>query len=84
MTEKEKSEILNFDWDKSEKTNEIKNDTNVIIIGNKNYISNINEQIGKNNINNATIVDCYKVDDIKGNVEDIVKNYNRGLTTNIL
>ena len=84
MTEKEKSEILNLDWDKTEKTNEIKNDTNVIIIGNKNYISNINEQIGKNNINNATIVDCYKVDDIKGNVEDIVKNYNRGLTTNIL
>ena len=70
LKEENKEKILRLGWNKKE--NNIKSKDNVIIIGNKDYIENTNRRIMQKNIENLTIIDCYKFED----------NYNGNLNTN--
>lgn len=76
INEEHKQKILQLDWNGSEK---IKENSNVIIIGSKNYIEENNKQI--KNLNPVTILDCYNFEDEKNNMNDIVKNYKNTLNT---
>ena len=55
--------------------------SNIIIIGNKKYIDDVNIQIKEKNINNATIIDCYDFEDTKDKIENLMEQYNLNLNT---
>lgn len=79
LKEENKKEILKLGWKSQEK--ELKDNSNIIIIGTENYIDKINKKIIDNNINNVNIIDCYDFNDIKNNINDISNRYNKNLNT---
>ena len=79
LKDEEKIKILNLGWEKGEK--ELKQNSDIIIIGTKNYIEKINKEIEKNNIYCKDIVDCYNFEEIKEEINEIVCNYNKNLNT---
>ena len=64
------------------KENNIESKDNVIIIGNKDYIENTNRRIMQKNIEDLTIVDCYKFEDICNNMSEVADKYDFNLNTN--
>ena len=71
-----KEKILNLKWDGEE---EIKENSNIIIIGSKQYIENKNKEISNKNV--LSILDCYEFEEEKDNMNDIVKRYKKTLNT---
>ena len=80
LTEENKEKIIRLGWTKKEKNIESKD--NVIIIGNKDYIENTNRRIMQKNIEDLTIVDCYKFEDICNNMSEVADKYDFNLNTN--
>ena len=80
LSKENKDKILNLGWNRKE-YKKIEDKSNVIIIGNKEYIDDINFQIKEKNIKNATVVDCYEFEDVKDKMENIIDNYNQNLNT---
>lgn len=80
LKEENKEKILRLGWNKKE--NNIESKDNVIIIGNKDYIENINRRIMQKNIEDLTIVDCYKFEDICNNMSEVADKYDFNLNTN--
>ena len=71
-----KEKILNLKWDGEE---EIKENSNIIIIGSKQYIENKNKEISNKNV--LSILDCYAFEEEKNNINVIVKEYKNVLNT---
>ena len=71
-----KEKILNLKWDGEE---EIKENSNIIIIGSREYIEQKNKEI--KNQNTISILDCYDFEEEKDNMNDIVKKYKNTLNT---
>lgn len=80
LSKENKDKILNLGWNRKE-YKKIEDKSNVIIIGNKEYIDDINFQIKEKNIKNATVVDCYEFEDVKDKMENIIDNYSQNLNT---
>lgn len=80
LKEENKEKILRLGWNKKE--NNIESKDNVIIIGNKDYIKNTNRRIMQKNIEDLTIVDCYKFEDICNNMSEVADKYDFNLNTN--
>ena len=80
LKEENKEKILRLGWNKKE--NNIESKDNVIIIGNKDYIDNTNRRIMQKNIEDLTIVDCYKFEDICNNMSEVADKYDFNLNTN--
>lgn len=80
LKEENKEKILRLGWNKKE--NNIESKDNVIIIGNKDYIENTNSRIMQKNIEDLTIVDCYKFEDICNNMSEVADKYDFNLNTN--
>ena len=80
LKEENKEKILRLGWNKKE--NNIKSKDNVIIIGHKDYIENTNRRIMQKNIEDLTIVDCYKFEDICNNMSEVADKYDFNLNTN--
>lgn len=80
LNEENKDKILKLEWNKKEYKN-LEDKSNIIIIGNKKYIDNVNMQIKEKNINNVTIIDCYDFEDTKDKIEDLMKKYKLNLNT---
>ncbi|CDD36366.1 unknown [Clostridium sp. CAG:356] len=80
LKEENKEKILRLGWNKKE--NNIESKDNVIIIGNKDYIENTNRRIMQKNIEDLTIVDCYKFEDICNNMSEVADKYDFNLNTN--
>lgn len=75
-----KEKILNLGWN-SNSTANIEDKSNVIIIGDKNYIENTNDKIISEKLDELTIVDCYKFDELNGNINEIDDKYDGNLNT---
>ena len=58
-----------------------KKKTIIIIIGNKKYIENKNDEIRERNNEDITIIDCYNFEDIKQNMDNIINDYSKNLNT---
>ena len=71
-----KEKILNLKWDGEE---EIKENSNIIIIGSKQYIENKNKEISNKNV--LSILDSYALEEEKNNINEIVKEYKNVLNT---
>ncbi len=85
IDEADKEKIFNINW-KNETKNKIKNIKPydiVFIKGNKNYIESINNELKENNQNYEyiKIIDCYNIDEIDKEAEEIVQNYSKILKT---
>ena len=76
LKEENKEKILNLKWD-GEKI--IKENSNIIIIGSKEYIENKNEEI--KNKNAISVLDCYNFEEEKENINNIIKGYKNSLNT---
>ena len=87
----EKDKILKIDWkhndfDKFKEIKEAdkeKRSTIVFIKGKENYIKNVNKNLENwiNDDNKIEIIDCYDINEIEDNVEEITKKYNNILVT---
>lgn len=80
LSEKNKEKILKLGWN-IEENEKIENKSNIIIIGNKKYINDVNVQIKEKDIKDATIIDCYNFEDTKDKIENIMGEYSRSLNT---
>ena len=91
LKENKKEKILNLNWknedeekiQKIEKSiNENKNLT-IIIKGKETYINNINKNIEKlkKENNNLNIIDCYDIQEVGEDLEQIMSKYNKVLGT---
>lgn len=86
-----KEKILSLNWknDDLNKFKEIKEDLKsnkeilIFVKGKLNYIRNINKNIDKwiQDTNNVKIVDCYDMNEIGENIDEIMDNYNVVLNT---
>lgn len=80
LKKENKEKILNLGWN-GKKENNIEDKSIIIIIGNKKYIENKNDEIRKRNNEDITIIDCYNFEDIKQNIDNIINDYSKNLNT---
>lgn len=80
LNQENKEKILSLGWNGKE-NKKIEDKSNVIIIGNKKYIEDINNQIRQTNIKNVNIIDCYNFEDIKEDMDNIMNSYSQNLNT---
>lgn len=76
LEEENKQKILKLDWDGSKETKE---NSNIIIIGSEKYVKEKNKKVEK--INPICIIDCYEFEEVKDNIQNIVKEYENVLNT---
>lgn len=91
LEDDEKDKILKIDWKNNDfdKFKEIKEadkekrNTIVFIKGKENYIKNVNKNLENwiKDDNKIEIIDCYDINEIEENVEEIAKKYNNILVT---
>lgn len=91
FSKEKKNKILNIDWknDDLNKFKKIKEDTEknknlvIFIKGTENYVKNINSNIEKwiNSSNTAKVIDCYDIQEVASNVDNIVNKYKNVLGT---
>ena len=89
--EEKKEKIFNIDWKNNdlEKFKRIKENKNIgqkvliFIKGKENYINNINKNIEKwiENKSDFKIIDCYDVNEIADNMDNITQKYKKILNT---
>lgn len=80
LKKENKEKILNLGWNGKKESN-IKDKSIIIIIGNKKYIENKNDEIRERNNEDITIIDCYNFEDIKQNMDNIINDYSKNLNT---
>lgn len=76
LKEENKEKILQLEWDGEQN---IKENSNVIIIGSTEYIKEKNKEI--ENKNAVSVLDCYDFEHVKNNINVIVNNYKNVLNT---
>ena len=76
MKEENKQKILQLEWNGDDK---IKENSNIIIIGSKEFIKNKNEEI--ENKKAISVLDCYDFEEERDNINNIVKEYKNTLNT---
>jgi len=81
-----REKINKIDWKETEnperKIKNIKENTNIIIIGNKEYIENVNKIIEEKIQNQQiTIINCYEVMQFNNNMEQILCEHDKVLNT---
>lgn len=76
LKEENKQKILKLGWDGEE---EIKENSNIIIIGSKEFIKNKNKELENKNV--LSVLDCYDFEEEKDDMENIVKQYQNILNT---
>ena len=77
INEENKKKILELKWDKNEKI-ELKD--NMIVIGTKKYLEEINNDI-EEKTNNIKVVNCFNFEEVKGEMGNIIKEYDKSLNT---
>lgn len=80
LNEKNKEKILSLGWNGKE-NKKIEDKSNVIIIGDKKYIEDVNSQIKQDDIKDVTVIDCYSFEDTKDEMDDILSCYSQNLNT---
>ena len=76
LKKENKEKILSLGWDGEEK---IKENSNIIVIGTKEYIKNKNKEIINKNV--VSVLDCYDFGQEKDFIDEILKQYKNTLNT---
>ena len=80
LKKENKEKILNLDWN-SNNIEEMKENSNIIIIGKEEYIEEKNERIKNLDLNNITVTDCYNFEEVKERINIITEKYKNNLNT---
>lgn len=80
LKEENKEKVLNLEWN-GKKYKTIENKSIIIIIGNKKYIENKNNEIREENYDDITVIDCYNFEEIKQDMDKIINDYSKNLNT---
>lgn len=80
LKEEIKNQILNLKWNCSNIV-EIKDKSDIILIGKEKFIEDKVKEIEEKNINEIQIIDCYYFEEIKNKMQDIVEKHDRSLNT---
>ena len=80
LNRENKEKILSLGWNGKE-NKRIEDQSNVIIIGNKKYIEEINTQIRQEDIKDVTVIDCYNFEETKDSMDNIMNSYRQNLNT---
>ena len=86
---KEKEKIMKIGWKKFEENNKelenkIRENDYIIIVGKMNYIEKMNEIINKINQEtdkNITILNCYDIEEVGENLDEVMQQYHKVLRT---
>ena len=91
LNKEKKNKLLEINWknEDNKKLNELEkdvlkeNEIEVFVKGKEKYIKNINAEIENiaKNYSNIKIIDCYNIDEVSDNMENIVKNYDKVIST---
>lgn len=91
LQEEERNKILEINWNNNDfdkfkeikEANKERKNTIVFIKGKENYIKNVNKNIENwiNENNKIEIIDCYDINEVEENIEEITKKYNNVLIT---
>lgn len=86
LSEKRKEEILDLNWDnnsvKNIKLENISKELIIFVVGNVEYINEINQQFEQKQKNiNMKIINCYSIEEVQNNVTEIVLNHSKVLNT---
>ncbi len=84
IKEDQKSKILNINWENNILNINNLNKKNIIINGGEKYIKKINSQIEISPLDYKTIIDCYNIEQLDTNMENIKKKYDGFLNTGLL
>lgn len=76
IKEENKQKILQLNWNGE---GEIKENSNIIIIGSKKYINDKKQEIEHRNV--ISVLDCYDFEEEKDNINNIIKQYEKTLNT---
>jgi len=76
LKEENKQKILDLGWNVEE---DIKENSNIIIIGSKEFIKNKNQEI--KNKNAISVLDCYDFEEVVNDINNIRKQYKNTLNT---
>lgn len=72
---KNKEEILNINWE-NRNMDEINDNSVVIVNGTERFIEEKNEEL-KLNDKNIEIINCFKFEEVKDKIEEIVKEHEK-------
>ena len=75
INEEKKQKILQLKWEGEEP----KENSNIIVIGSKDYILQKNADI--QNINPISVLDCYNFEEEKDNMNNLIKRYKNTINT---
>ena len=75
-----KKNILNLKWDSAE-IKEIQNNSNVILIGTENFIEQKKNKLIDMNVENLKIIDCYSLQEVEKNLQNIILTHYKNLNT---
>ena len=80
LEQEKKDKIKNLGWNTQNIENIISN-SNVIIIGNKNFINEIIFELKEKQIENLKIIACYDYNEVKDEMKEIIAKYEGILNT---
>jgi len=80
LEENKKQEILKLNWN-IEKSENIKENSNIIIIGTKEFIEEKNDKIKDIKTENLKIIDCYNFDEVKNDMNEILHTHSKSMNT---
>lgn len=80
LNDDKREEILNLGWNKSE-IGEINNSSNIILVGTQDFIDNKHKEIMEKQFDNAKIIDCYNIEEVNGNMQNIINQHDKSLNT---
>lgn len=80
LNKENKEKILSLEWNGKE-NKKIEDKSNIIIIGKKKYIEDVNSQIRQDDIKDVTVIDCYNFEETKDDMDNIMNSYSQNLNT---
>ena len=80
LNQKDKERILELNWNNNQ-INNIEENVNVIIVGNKEFINNENQKLENMKTKDVKVIDCYDFEEVKDDINNIVKGYDKNLNT---
>lgn len=80
LNQKDKERILELNWNNNQ-INNIEENANVIIVGNKEFINKENQKLEKMKTKDVKVIDCYDFEEVKDDINKIIKEYDKNLNT---
>jgi len=75
-----KRQVLEMNWN-SDKLDNIKTNSNIIIIGTEKFIKEKNREVGEKNKEKIKIINCFNFEEVKNDMDKIILQHDNNLNT---